>query len=488
MDTNFTLEIEPLHHSDDIIQHNQVDVEMWNYCISNQFPITSIEKSDGQKVIMMTGHPHQGYIIQTQMKDGKLNGNATIKSPDNITIAKFKYFENEITGECELFYDSGDLFFEGSLENGYREGFGIEYDKNGRELFIGSFEKGNRKKRCERIYGDEGYWREVDKNGNLISIHKMNKRKWKGGNNISFYTRNLYHGNVLEKNSNNSLNYHFYNGNMIEYKNGVKCYEGTFDISTEEKCIRKHGKEYDETGENVVYCGEYLHGKRHGYGISYKNGEKEYEGEWVNGLTKPRFINLFIVIPTVILVCCIIVVWMMPLNTFLECILTVILLIFGLLIYLFDQKSLSYYGTIVSSIKPKLEGNMFKYQDGCLIFMDNISLETDQFNINGLSKLKSLKIGRNSYTEMNEENWKYSKNDTKETADNQLKSFHILNCDSLESIQIGEYSFSDFGGGFELSNLKSLKSIQIGTIGMRSYNFYWSSFVIRGMDMILTIE
>ena len=71
--------------------------------------------------------------------------------------------------------------------------------------------------------------------------------------------------------------------------------------------------------------------------------------------------------------------------------------------------------------------------------------------------------------------------------DDKLKSFHILNCESLESIQIGEYSFSDFGGDFELKNLPQLRSIQIGTIGSRSDNFWHSSFVIRGIDMILNI-
>ena len=60
-------------------------------------------------------------------------------------------------------------------------------------------------------------------------------------------------------------------------------------------------------------------------------------------------------------------------------------------------------------------------------------------------------------------------------------SFHILNCESLESIQIGEYSFSDFGGDFELKNLPQLQSIQIGKIGSTSYNFYNSSFMIRGI-------
>ena len=66
--------------------------------------------------------------------------------------------------------------------------------------------------------------------------------------------------------------------------------------------------------------------------------------------------------------------------------------------------------------------------------------------------------------------------------DDKSKSFHILNCESLESIQIGEYSFSDYAGEFELKNLPQLQSIQCD-----SYNFCYSSFVIRGIGLILNI-
>ena len=113
---------------------------------------------------------------------------------------------------------------------------------------------------------------------------------------------------------------------------------------------------------------------------------------------------------------------------------------------------------------------------------DDCFKSVQTFKIEGLSKLRSIKIGNNSFTQMKKANWDSSK------ANNQSRSFHILDCESLESIQIGEYSFSDFGGEFELSNLKSLKSIQIGTIGSESRNFCCSSFVIRGIDMILTIK
>ena len=103
------------------------------------------------------------------------------------------------------------------------------------------------------------------------------------------------------------------------------------------------------------------------------------------------------------------------------------------------------------------------------------------FKIDGLNRLKTIKIGDNSFSQVKKGKWGYTK------TNNQSKSFHILNCESLESIQIGEYSFSDFAGEFELKNLPQLQSIQIGTIGRESFNFRNSSFVIRGIELILNI-
>ena len=103
------------------------------------------------------------------------------------------------------------------------------------------------------------------------------------------------------------------------------------------------------------------------------------------------------------------------------------------------------------------------------------------FKIDGLNRLKTIKIGKNSFTQVKQAEWNSNK------AYNQSKSFHILNCESLESIQIGEWSFIDFAGEFELKNLPQLQSIQIGTIGSDSRNFSHSSFVIRGNDIILNI-
>lgn len=92
------------------------------------------------------------------------------------------------------------------------------------------------------------------------------------------------------------------------------------------------------------------------------------------------------------------------------------------------------------------------------------------FRIEGLSQLKGLRIEKNSFTQ--------TKN---QFGNDNSKSFHIVNCKALASINIGEYSFTDFGGDFELTDLPQLDYLKIGELGCWSCNFYNSSFVIRGL-------
>ena len=111
-------------------------------------------------------------------------------------------------------------------------------------------------------------------------------------------------------------------------------------------------------------------------------------------------------------------------------------------------------------------------------------LKVNIFVIDGLKSLKSLKIGMNSFTHLkNNDKWDFEK------ANNRNRSFKLLNCDELESIEIGSFSFSDYGGGFELRNLPKLSTIKIGEVGSDSNSFCCSSFVIKGIiDMILLIN
>ena len=106
------------------------------------------------------------------------------------------------------------------------------------------------------------------------------------------------------------------------------------------------------------------------------------------------------------------------------------------------------------------------------------------FKIDGLNHLKSLKIGENSFTLLKSSNgWDDDK------ANNGNRSFSILNCNELKSIEIGRYSFSDYAGEFELKNLPKLSTIKIGDVGSTSRNFYFCSFVIKGIiDVVIGNE
>ena len=107
----------------------------------------------------------------------------------------------------------------------------------------------------------------------------------------------------------------------------------------------------------------------------------------------------------------------------------------------------------------------------------------DTFIINGLDELRSLKIGKNSFTHWkSNDKWDWNK------ANNASRSFSISNCDELKSIEIDRYSFSDYGGEFELRNLPKLSTIKIGEIGSQSANFCYSPFEITSIIDVMINE
>ena len=149
-----------------------------------------------------------------------------------------------------------------------------------------------------------------------------------------------------------------------------------------------------------------------------------------------------------------------------------------------------------SDIK-KLHWNQFNWLrsieigDGCF-------RSVKSFELNGLSRLKTLIIGKNSFSQTKTEKINSELKDTISRVNDKSKSFHILNCESLESIYIGQYSFIDFGGVFELRNLNSLHSLHIGNLINDTY-FYaensdnWYTFNsalirIQGTDFMMNSD
>ena len=84
----------------------------------------------------------------------------------------------------------------------------------------------------------------------------------------------------------------------------------------------------------------------------------------------------------------------------------------------------------------------------------------DTFVVNGLNTLKSLKIGDRSFSKIKSvDDWDYDrvKNDC-------MYRFQISNCNELQSIEIGRFSFVTFRDNFILHNLPKLTTIKIGSI------------------------
>ena len=459
--------------------------ECWKYNLSNQFPILSTGNERGS-VTLEIDDPHKGYRLQTRMENGKMNGESVIFNRDHIIVAKLSFVDGTANGPCTLYDDNGNLFFEGYLKNGYREGKGKEYDENEKLVFEGLFEKGKRMNSI-KMEGMKGYWKVMnDKNEIVLIYHEMRNRKkdemyyfysegcirriskWRDGEEVS----------VLKT---------FEGNKMTEFVNGVKRYEGGFRNSIEWDYEREgKGKEYDVDGEIVIYQGCYWNGKRQGKGVVYRKGAKVYDGMWMKGHRRGCFLMTCLVFGIAISVFCYFV------HIILGCVVVVLLLIVYMLIwrhYSTIRCGLDYdlqrrmplkndarIGNRCCNVRGKFQLHFYFFET--IVIGDDCFRRVNRFELDGLNYLKSLKIGKNSFTKKKNSQG----NDTS-------RSFSILNCVELESIEIGLFSFSDYGGEFELKNLPKLVTIKIGEIGTDSYNFCCSSFVIKGnIDMILLMN
>ena len=302
---------------------------------------------------------------------------------------------------------------------------------------------------------------------------------------------------------------------IVDLDHGARFEGSTLKIGDDKKGIPfGYGEMYDDDGI-LLYKGIMINWKRFGYGTSYhNNGCIEYEGYWCDdnrfgrGKVYDRYGKLV--------------------N---EC---------------------EWYNGIECDI-DEYEGNgskplnigmkHLKLTDNCVLVDWDVSLlynlesieigdecfgSVKTFQIDGLNRLKTIKIGNNSFTQnkkihvsdqlnsfhiLNCESLEsieigsecfdsvqvfriaesnrlkslkigYHSFSYNIIEDNTSNSFHIVNCESLESIEIGGCSFINFAGEFELKNLPSLYSIHIGDIDGESFNFYHTSFILRGCNSL----
>ena len=416
----------------------------WEYNVSEQFPIKSRRETNGPTHIEV-GKPHEGCLIKTTMKNGKMNGESSIYSQDNTLMATLTFVDGIASGPCTL-CKNGILFYKGYFVNGYREGRGQEYDENGNVVFDGYYKKGKKLNIVPSNEMGKGYWKELDEKGRIIRISQKDELGNSEGFCYSYEDGKISRVSVWKEGKEVKLLKQFHDNSMIEYRNGEKVYEGGFVDSLEMGYPRKEEREEFGKDENTKE-------------LNGNNNENSFINKLkTEGLSRTLLKNGYIaLIVTVIII--------------------ILFFFYFTAIYLDNgpqgirSKQVSYivesgYGKYLKNFELSNYVNLKRIEIG-----DDCFANVKTFKINGLNRLKTIIIGSNSFTQK-KGSWGIDES----------KIFHILNCESLESIQIGRFSFSDFGGDFLLKNLPKLQSIQIGTD-----SFYHSSFVIRGIAMILNI-
>ena len=102
-----------------------------------------------------------------------------------------------------------------------------------------------------------------------------------------------------------------------------------------------------------------------------------------------------------------------------------------------------------------------------LVIGDNCFINVDQLNLIGLSKLRSVVIGENSFTR--------KKNGFGRESN---RRFFVKNCPSLRELRVDRYSFSDYASAVIEGN-DALEVIAMGELSSESFNFYSASLELK---------
>lgn len=459
--TIINVTIAPLQQSEYVLRTEASLIHAWSSYIPEQFPIESVDEQ-GKIVVLNIGSPHKNYTIQTEMKRGKLNGKAVIKSPTNVVVGKIHYVNGEMTGKCKLYNEEGVLFFKGYMKNGYRQGVGKEYDINGKVLFDGLFVGGCREYHYHKVLDLEGYWAELEDDGSVRSICQIDNNLYKQGVCLFYDHSEIEQISLWKDNVEIELIKRFNNGIMTEYKNGVKSYEGSYYAQGKTSFFRVSGLEYDSSGKNVIYDGDFIDGKRSGFGTLYNsNGDVVYDGVWMNGIRSTVYIGVAYALFTIVFLGLLYLCVFVEFNFGALC----ALLFWGLGLALYMYTKLTELRTIPVPFDYSDNKTIkVSYLSGREVFIHSSLNDFAYFRIDGLRKMRKLNINK-------------MENDLQSSSFQRY--VRIYNCEELEEITIGECAFLSFNE-FSLRNLPSLRKIQIGVIGISSLNFMTSAFILEG--------
>ena len=205
-----------------------------------------------------------------------------------IRISKWhEGIETSTNGHCVFYNQPYKIWFEGNFENGLREGHGKEYTTYRNVSFEGQYKSGNKRiKMSEK----KNYWKEVDDNGTIVRICQIDKNGKYDGLSYLYNNGQILRVSHWKEGKEIEVSKVFYGNRMTEFKDGVKQYEGEFINSLDSNyCRNGEGEEYDTDGKSLIYKGTIKNGKRSGRGKLFENKKLVYDGKWVKGFKIANF-------------------------------------------------------------------------------------------------------------------------------------------------------------------------------------------------------
>ena len=425
-----------------------------------------VEDQNGEYIIPFNGGQN-GREMRVKLACGRKEGEAVVLD-SGMPFMRVMFSNGVFTGRVEILNEYGMPRMKGYIMSDENKAFMIEYDIYCKEVRRGYYKDGKRYSEVVKNDTMEGYFNEVSvENGSILTISQYDaSHQKKNGHCLEFengeiarevlyengvrmevigeyreeFHYELEEGKVKQvfwrKPDQEVLFMEINESRMTEYSETGKInYIGEFKGDIDNGFVREgKGKEYDSEGLFVVYSGEWKDGKRDGLGSELKACRPVYYGQWKdgtrNGCGTEMDENGNVVKSGL---------WS---NAYCFKVLSSSLEVSPMRMEELKIGNKEYNN---SSLTELTLFNLDRLKR--IVIGDECFGSVRLVELDGLSELESVVIGEKSF-----------RISGSERTDGVCR---IVNCAKLKSIQIGEWSFSDYHS-FELNNLQSLQSIDTG--------------------------
>jgi hypothetical protein len=169
----------------------------------------------------------------------------------------------QFSGKAKVFDSGGVFIYDGEMNSGKPQGFGIQYSAEGKLIYKGKFKQGQ--------YAGEGEL--YDASENTIYTGEFKDNKFEGsGKKLSSFGTVIFNGN-FEKGMRSGR------GTEYDAQTGLRKYYGEFASDK----FEGRGLDYQSDGEIIKYEGDFKEGLYNGKGKKYKDKRLVYSGSFANG-------------------------------------------------------------------------------------------------------------------------------------------------------------------------------------------------------------